>query len=145
MEELASSRFTPMIERAAFTDAFAFERRLGLSAQVVLGDVTVQGGVFSDRVESLPGKMWSADGRIVYSPKVGDTQLHLGGSIHRNDTAGASVRYRQRPLVHFTSERFVNTGDITAEDIVRLNQGRDQAEEGDEDTSRLALPNAQTA
>ncbi len=37
------------------------------------------------------------------------------------------------------------TGDITAEDIVRLNQGRDQAEEGDEDTSRLALPNAQTA
>jgi amidophosphoribosyltransferase len=37
------------------------------------------------------------------------------------------------------------TGDITAEDIVRLNQGRDQAEEGEEDTSRLALPNAQTA
>jgi amidophosphoribosyltransferase len=37
------------------------------------------------------------------------------------------------------------TGDITAEDIVRLNQGRDQAEEGEDDTSRLALPNAQTA
>jgi amidophosphoribosyltransferase len=37
------------------------------------------------------------------------------------------------------------TGDITADDIVRLNQGRDQAEEGEEDTSRLALPNAQTA
>jgi amidophosphoribosyltransferase len=37
------------------------------------------------------------------------------------------------------------TGDITADDIVRLNQGRDKAEEGEEDTSRLALPNAQTA
>ncbi len=37
------------------------------------------------------------------------------------------------------------TGDITPEDITRLNQGRDQAEEGDEDTSRLALPNAQDA
>ncbi|MDP2264646.1 MAG: amidophosphoribosyltransferase [Hydrogenophaga sp.] len=37
------------------------------------------------------------------------------------------------------------TGDITLEDIARLNQGRDQAEEGEEDTSRLALPNAQTA
>ncbi len=37
------------------------------------------------------------------------------------------------------------TGDITADDIVRLNQGRDQAQEGEEDTSRLALPNAQTA
>ncbi|MBS4037739.1 MAG: amidophosphoribosyltransferase [Hydrogenophaga sp.] len=37
------------------------------------------------------------------------------------------------------------TGDITAEDIARLNQGRDQTEEGTEDTSRLALPNAQVA
>ena len=37
------------------------------------------------------------------------------------------------------------TGDITAEDILRLNQGRDQTEEGEEDTSRLALPNSQDA
>jgi amidophosphoribosyltransferase len=37
------------------------------------------------------------------------------------------------------------TGDITLADIARLNQGREQAEEGEEDTSRLALPNAQTA
>jgi amidophosphoribosyltransferase len=35
------------------------------------------------------------------------------------------------------------TGDITAADIVRLNQGREQTEEGAEDNSRLALPNAQ--
>jgi amidophosphoribosyltransferase len=37
------------------------------------------------------------------------------------------------------------TGDITAEDILRLNQGRDQVEEGEEDTSRLALPNSLNA
>ena len=37
------------------------------------------------------------------------------------------------------------TGDITAEDILRLNQGRDQAEEGEEDSSRLALPNSKNA
>jgi amidophosphoribosyltransferase len=37
------------------------------------------------------------------------------------------------------------TGDITPEDIVRMNQGREQAEEGDEDSSRLSLPNAQVA
>ncbi|MEX1167144.1 MAG: phosphoribosyltransferase family protein, partial [Hydrogenophaga sp.] len=37
------------------------------------------------------------------------------------------------------------TGDITSEDILRLNQGRDQAEEGEQDTSRLALPNSQDA
>jgi amidophosphoribosyltransferase len=37
------------------------------------------------------------------------------------------------------------TGDITADDILRLNQGRDQGEEGQEDTSRLVLPNSQDA
>jgi amidophosphoribosyltransferase len=37
------------------------------------------------------------------------------------------------------------TGDITADDILRLNQGRDQTEEGEQDTSRLALPNSQDA
>src|SRR5690606_23565830 len=35
------------------------------------------------------------------------------------------------------------TGDITAQDIERLNQNRPQGDEGSEDTSRLALPNAQ--
>lgn len=37
------------------------------------------------------------------------------------------------------------TGDITAEDIARLNEGRVGVEENEEDTSRLALPNAQDA
>ncbi|MBS3911603.1 MAG: amidophosphoribosyltransferase [Hydrogenophaga sp.] len=37
------------------------------------------------------------------------------------------------------------TGDITLEDIARMNAGRGQSEETEEDTSRLALPNAQTA
>jgi amidophosphoribosyltransferase len=37
------------------------------------------------------------------------------------------------------------TGDITPEDIERMNRGRDQSEEGEEDSSRLSLPNAQTA
>jgi amidophosphoribosyltransferase len=35
------------------------------------------------------------------------------------------------------------TGDITLEQIEQLNSGREQAEEGDDDNSRLALPNAQ--
>jgi amidophosphoribosyltransferase len=34
------------------------------------------------------------------------------------------------------------TGDISADDINRLNQTRPQTEEGDDDNSRLALPNA---
>ena len=37
------------------------------------------------------------------------------------------------------------TGDITAGDIARMNENRAGTEEGEEDTSRLALPNAQEA
>ena len=37
------------------------------------------------------------------------------------------------------------TGDITAADIERMNQSRGSAQEDEEDTSRLALPNAQEA
>ena len=37
------------------------------------------------------------------------------------------------------------TGDVSAEDIERLNAGRVGQEEGDADSSRLALPNAQTS
>ncbi len=116
LEELTSSRFSSFIERAAFTDAFGFERRLGLSTQVTTGDVLLQIGAFTDNIGDLPGKSWSLDGRAVVSPKVGDTQLHFGGSVHLTQLeADDTVRYRQRPLVHFTSERLINTGNIDAD------------------------------
>ena len=116
LEELTSSRFSSFIERAAFTDAFEFERRLGFSAQYSPGDVLLQAGVFSDNIADMPGKSWSADGRAVYLPKLGSTQLHLGGSVHYTDLADMPiVRYRQRPLVHFTSNRFIDTGEFTAD------------------------------
>lgn len=115
LEELTSSLHTSFIERAAFTDAFGFERRVGVGATFKGDDVLVQAGVFSDNMEDLSNKNWSADGRIVFMPKMGDAQLHLGGSIHYADLQdGSTVRYRQRPLVHFTSERFVNTGGLAA-------------------------------
>ena len=116
LEELTSSRFTSFIERAAFTDAFGFERRVGVSAQYGAGDVLVQGGLFTDNAGDLSNRNWSADGRVVFMPQWGDTQLHLGGSVHYADyEPGTGLRYRQRPLVHFTSERFVDTGNFGAE------------------------------
>ncbi|MCP5390225.1 MAG: hypothetical protein H6920_01165 [Sphingomonadaceae bacterium] len=116
LEELTSSRFSSFIERAAFTDAFGFERRLGVSASYGTGDVLVQTGLFGDNIGDLSNKNWGADGRVLFMPKMGDTQLHLGGSVHYTDLeSGMTVRYRQRPLVHFTSERFVNTGNLNAE------------------------------
>jgi phosphate-selective porin OprO and OprP len=116
LEELTSSLHSSFIERAAFTDAFGFERRLGASVQYASGAVLAQAGVFSDNTEALSNKNRGADGRIVFMPKRGKTQFHIGGSIHYADLqSGSSVRYRQRPLVHFTSQRFVDTNVLLAD------------------------------
>ncbi len=115
LEELSSSLHTSFIERAALTDAFGFQRRVGASLEYKAGDVIVQGGLFTSNSADLPEKNWSADGRVVFAPKAGSTQLHLGASAHYRDLeAGSTVRYRQRPAVHFTGTRFINTGSFSA-------------------------------
>jgi phosphate-selective porin OprO/OprP len=62
----------------------------------------------------------SLDGRLVYAPKLGATQLHLGGSAHSRDAGdtaatGPATRYRQRPFVHTTNSRFVATPGLRVE------------------------------
>jgi phosphate-selective porin OprO/OprP len=54
------------------------------------------------------------DGRLVYAPKLGTAQLHLGASAHWRDNGdlaafGPATRYRQRPFVHTTDTRFIST------------------------------------
>lgn len=116
LEELTSSLHSSFIERAAFTDAFGFERRLGISGQYAKGPLLAQAGVFSDNVDALSNKNRGADGRIVFMPKAGDTQFHLGASVHYADLEDLStVRYRQRPLVHFTSQRFIDSNNLQAD------------------------------
>lgn len=117
LEELTSSLHTTFIERAAFTDAFGFERRIGASVTYEAGIVLAQAGIFTDNFDDTETKNRGVDGRLVIMPKLADAQLHFGGSVHYNDIdeVGGTVRYRQRPLVHFTAERFVNTGNLDAE------------------------------
>ncbi|WP_066556925.1 OprO/OprP family phosphate-selective porin [Croceicoccus bisphenolivorans] len=110
LEELTSSLNISFMERAAFTDAFGFERRVGASAAYKAGDLLVQGGVFTANIhETGENKQWGADGRVVFAPKTGNTQLHFGGSLHYTDLDGdvSSVSYSQRPFVHFTSTKFI--------------------------------------
>ena len=115
LEELSSSLDTSFIERAAFTDAFNFERRVGVSAAYKTDTFLVQAGIFSDNSVDLPNDNSSVDARVVFAPSIGDTQLHLGASVHYNDLSdNGSVRYRQRPLVHVTDNRFMNTGQFSA-------------------------------
>jgi phosphate-selective porin OprO/OprP len=134
LEELTSSRFLSFMERAAFTDAFAFERRVGLSGTWLSGDLIAQAGFFTDNIEDLSNAVDAAglgdkndalslDGRLVYAPKLGGTQLHLGGSAHRRDNGSAAAtgpvsQYRQRPFVRTTDARFLATPDLR---VVREN------------------------
>lgn len=131
LEELTSSRFISFMERAAFTDAFNFERRIGLSATWSKGDFIAQGGLFTDNIEDLAdaqdavglgdeNNAVGADGRIVFAPKLGKALLHLGASAHwrdNGDTAafGPATRYRQRPFVHTSNSRFLATPGLRVE------------------------------
>lgn len=123
LEELTSSRFLSFMERAAFTDAFNFERRLGVSATYAAGDVIASAGVFTDSISDLgndDNNSIGVDGRLVFAPKLGGTQLHLGGSAHyRNNRdlaeIGTPTRYRQRPFVHSTDTRFLATPSLAVE------------------------------
>lgn len=119
LEELTSSRFSSFLERAAFTDAFAFERRIGVSGSFGMGDFKVDAGVFTDDISSVGGanNSYSFDGRVVFAPKLGNDQLHFGGSFHHRELEDISgnIRYRQRPQVHSTGVRFVATPNLPTE------------------------------
>ncbi len=116
-EELSSSNDTSFIERAAFTDAFGFERRLGVSASYAIGNINVQGGLFTHNVEDEDDgtNSLSVDVRAFVSPKIEGKQFHFGGSVHRRDLGDTidSLRYRARPMVHSVNTRFINTSDIS--------------------------------
>lgn len=127
LEEVSSDRFGSFGERAGFTDAFNFERQLGLSGRLKLGDFTAQLGVFGDNLldinDGVRGR--SIDGRIFYAPDLGGTRLHLGASVHWRDNGdlgvnGSTTRYRQRPQIHATDIRFVSTPALPVEDERRF-------------------------
>lgn len=117
LEELTSSNDVSFLERAAFTDAFGFQRKLGVSAATKVGMVNIQGGFFTDNVDDLDdgNNGVSLDMRAFVSPKISEMQFHIGGSIHARDLGDSidSLRYRARPMVHSVDTRFVNTGQIT--------------------------------
>lgn len=129
LDELIGDTGGSVMERAAFTDAFGFERRLGLSAQYRSGIVLAQAGIFSDSADSLTNasdgpnggdenNSYGVDGRIVLAPKWGDTQLHIGASAHWRDFQRLSAtpqRYRQRAYLHTANSRFLATPNIPAD------------------------------
>lgn len=131
LDELTGDTTGSTMERAAFTDAFNFERRLGVSAQYRgLKPWLFQGGVFTDDVTALSNdsdgpdggdenNSYGVDGRVVYAPKLGDTQLHLGASAHYRDLkrlTESSTRYRQRPYLHSSNSRLIGTPSLNVDE-----------------------------
>lgn len=119
LEELTSSNDISFLERAAFTDAFGFERRLGVSAEYQRGALVLQGGVSRENLltinDGTPNAVgWNA--RAVLAPRVGTTQLHVG--VHANGRdfgdGGRSLRYRQRAFIHTVDTRFAATPSLAA-------------------------------
>lgn len=123
LDELTGDTSGSVMERAAFTDAFNFERRLGLAFQYGKGPWLAQAGVFTDDIGALANdsdgvdggdenNSYGLDGRLVFAPKLGDLQLHFGGSAHYRRLgrlADSETRYRQRPYVHSTNTRLIGT------------------------------------
>lgn len=123
LDELIGDTGGSVMERAAFTDAFNFERRLGFSAQLEQGPLLAQAGIFTDDPTALANSSdgpsggdennsFSIDGRLVYAPRIGKARMHVAGSGHwrrLGRTADATVRYRQRPFVHSSNSRLIGT------------------------------------
>lgn len=119
MEDMTSDLFTSFMERAAFNSGFGLERRVGASATYTGKQVVVQGGVFTDNAADLNSdrnNSYSVDGRVVFMPKIGKGQLHIGGSVHMREfnDQSTTTRYRVRPFVHTTDVRLIDTGAFSA-------------------------------
>lgn len=121
LDTMTSSKYTSFMERAGITDAFSYNRRLGiafLANDKKADNWTFQAGIFNQPINdtSFNRTGWQASIRGVYSPTLGDTRLHLGANFqHRQNTREAlAQQYRARPMTQITDQRFIDTGNIAS-------------------------------
>jgi phosphate-selective porin OprO and OprP len=134
MEQQTSSRWSSFIERAQVNDAFGNTRRLGVTAGFKSSDnlFRLDAGLFTAHSidASVDNDGWIGAARMTYTPYLGKGFIHIGANYqHRefqsnnNGVASASVgspstnqvaRYRARPFLQTTDQRFVDTGNFAA-------------------------------
>ena len=121
LETVTSSRLGSMLERASFTDAFNYNRRLGLGlslADKTADRYTLSAGLFSQPINdaSFQRTGWEVAIRGTYTPQLMGGFLHLGASAHKrtNNREALGAQYRSRPLTQITDQRFVDTGTLAA-------------------------------
>ncbi len=120
LDELTSSRFSSTIERAAFTDSFGFNRRLGLGVSTSGKRYTATAGVFLTNLEVIDETDgMAAAARVTYLPVLEEDRLvHVGASIrYRDQKDDSALRYRQRPFAH-TAPRILATQRFAQKDTM---------------------------
>lgn len=120
LDEQTSSRFISTLERSAFTDAFAFNRRVGVMAHTKGDNYTFAAGVFGENLDVESNQEgYAVAARATYTPINSDGKIvHLGASARyreQGETAG-DIRYRQRAFAHIPG-RVISTGSIAGSDI----------------------------
>jgi phosphate-selective porin OprO/OprP len=127
LETVTSSRLGSMLERASFTDAFNYNRRLGIGLSLAdkkADRYTLSAGVFSPPINdgSFTRTGFEVSARGTYSPQVGSGLLHLGASAHlrNNNREALGQQYRSRPLTQVTDQRFVDTGTLASKGDVSV-------------------------
>ena len=120
LDEQTSSRHISFMERASFTDAFQLSRKIGVGISTGGDNWTAKAGVFRGaNGSSLENEGSDFAARVTYSPTYSKTQLHFGGSARLRTTSDQSkFRYRQRPHLHLSPKRFVETNRIGSKDFL---------------------------
>jgi len=127
LEEAASSLDVALVERAAFTDAFQLDRRVGFEVSTKSDDYLLQVGIFGENLEAIENNANGNEGiafagRAAYKFDLDNgsfpdgSLVHLGASFRYRDQNDADdLRYRQRPFAENTS-RIISTGRIADSD-----------------------------
>lgn len=117
LEVRTSSLYISFMERAGFTSAFGLGRDTGVSVKTSGKNYVLHAGVYSNGGFSGDDEAngYSFGGRAVFNPKLGENQLHFGAWGLYRDNGSQPGRYRERPLLHTTDTRFLNTGSIGTE------------------------------
>ncbi len=125
LDESTSSRFTSTIERAAFTDSFNIQRRVGIGF-IQRGEThTLSAAVFGGAIDHQPftsGRVVAA--RATFNPYLKKKKaIHLGASFrHRTDNKDRGPnRYTQRPYSH-NIDPILSTGKIAESDTTFIGE-----------------------
>lgn len=102
LDEQTSGRFTSFHERPAFTDAFGFDRRVGVQLERGGARHSVYAGLFAENAnDTAIAGGHAAAVRYVFTPVLtGTALLHFGVSLRWREAGDAAFAYRQRPFSH---------------------------------------------